>query len=367
MQMHATSYQEPSHSGNHFAHISKRTRTIKILGYHNVSFLWGTLKHDPSFENCPNLDSWMKCTFTQSRAELNSSDAVLFKGGSVTRENQMPPNYRLPNQKWIFYESESPAWNKPNLVDYKDIFNITSTYSRDSDIPFRFMNFGVLSPEKLHNLEMTNRTYHQDKKGYVAWFVSHCKTFSQREEYVKELQKYIQVDIFGRCGPLKCGTNLDRGNCDHTLLNANGSYKFYLSFENSICEDYVTEKLWRMWKYEVLQVVMGGVNYTEILPEKTYLNVLDFSSPKELARYLKHLDENDDEYNTYLRRKLSTDSIQLEDPLSYHCRLCHYLHEHASEEQIVTDAALFWSYATKCHEPREYFKNCSDGVVYRIP
>jgi len=36
----------------------------------------------------------------------------------------------------------------------------------------------------------------------AAWFVSHCHTSSQREKYVTELQKYIDVDIFGYCGEL---------------------------------------------------------------------------------------------------------------------------------------------------------------------
>ncbi len=37
----------------------------------------------------------------------------------------------------------------------------------------------------------------------VAWFVGNCKTQSKRELYVKELQKYIDVDVYGNCGPLR--------------------------------------------------------------------------------------------------------------------------------------------------------------------
>ena len=36
----------------------------------------------------------------------------------------------------------------------------------------------------------------------AVWFVSHCHTSSQREKYVTELQKYIDVDVFGYCGEL---------------------------------------------------------------------------------------------------------------------------------------------------------------------
>jgi hypothetical protein len=33
-----------------------------------------------------------------------------------------------------------------------------------------------------------------------AWLVSNCKTHSEREEYAKELQKYINIDVYGACG-----------------------------------------------------------------------------------------------------------------------------------------------------------------------
>ncbi len=42
------------------------------------------------------------------------------------------------------------------------------------------------------------------RKKNVAWVVSHCSTFSKREEYVYELQKHIDVDVFGNCGSY-CG------------------------------------------------------------------------------------------------------------------------------------------------------------------
>ena len=36
-----------------------------------------------------------------------------------------------------------------------------------------------------------------------------------------------------------------------------------------------------------------------LLPPKSYIDVNDFSSAKELAEYLLHLDKNDDLYNEY--------------------------------------------------------------------
>ena len=39
-----------------------------------------------------------------------------------------------------------------------------------------------------------------NKTRLIAWIVSHCKTKSQRENYVGELKKHIKVDVFGKCG-----------------------------------------------------------------------------------------------------------------------------------------------------------------------
>ena len=121
----------------------------------------------------------------------------------------------------------------------------------------------------------------------VAWLVSNCQTDSHRELYVKELQKHVPVDIFGGCGqPLKCTKRRDE--CFVEIAN---SYQFYLSFENSLCKDYVTEKLFRALAADLVPVVMGGANYTNIVPPKSVINVQDFASPEQLGKELKRLTE----------------------------------------------------------------------------
>ena len=55
------------------------------------------------------------------------------------------------------------------------------------------------------------------------------------------------------------------------LVEAN--YKFYLSFENSFCRDYITEKFWKVLKYRVVPIVLGAGNYSLYAPPKSYINV----------------------------------------------------------------------------------------------
>lgn len=81
------------------------------------------------------------------------------------------------------------------------------------------------------------------KTKIAVWFVSNCRSKSGREKYVEELKKYIDVDIYGQCGNKHCAKDED---CFRTIVEPN--YYFYLSFENSLCEDYVTEKFYNAAK-----------------------------------------------------------------------------------------------------------------------
>lgn len=66
-----------------------------------------------------------------------------------------------------------------------------------------------------------------------------------RELYVRELQKYVEVDVFGKCGNLTCGRKFEYNHCFQHVLRP--TYKFYLAFENNMCEDYITEKVRAEW------------------------------------------------------------------------------------------------------------------------
>ena len=56
-------------------------------------------------------------------------------------------------------------------------------------------------------------------------------------------------------------------------------YKFYLSFENSNCRDYVTEKFYNPLLFTTVPIVYGGAEYEVIgAPRNSYIDVRNFTS-----------------------------------------------------------------------------------------
>ena len=111
----------------------------------------------------------------------------------------------------------------------------------------------------------------KSKNKLIFWIVSHCETDNKREEYAKTLNKYIPVDIFGKCKWKETlNETLDNGEQDYYKLQQH--YKFYLAFENSNCYDYLTEKFFRTLGHGLVPIVLGGKNnYKKFAPPKSYI------------------------------------------------------------------------------------------------
>ena len=168
------------------------------------------------------------------------------------------------------------------MAKYDDKINLTWNYRYDADIPLHVSVIEKDNPEKgryVPRIPLANKTK------AVAWAVSHCNAESKRDVYVAELSKYIDVDIYGKCGTLECPQVSSLQCADEWEKQ----YKFYLAFENGICKDYVTEKLYRTLDREMIPVVLGGADYNVVSPPHSNINVKDYKSPKELASFLHQL------------------------------------------------------------------------------
>lgn len=268
---------------------SKNNSLIYIL-------LWITPHFTLSLDNATGQEyfinnncSFQNCFSTTDRTLFNDVrhfDVILFNAIVVNSNGCFSelPLVRSPKQKYVLMSNEPARTYRLNSI-YNGFFNLTFTYKLDSDVTWRFFLIKnkkgkIIGPKK----EMRWMDYKDmkpiskkikrkllNKKTAAAWFVSHCETRSSREGVVNMLiseleNNYdLQVDVYGTCperwfkiSPTQCGPRESKTCYD--LIESN--YYFYLAFENSFSEDYVTEKILTAMQHFAVPIVYGGANYS---------------------------------------------------------------------------------------------------------
>ncbi|XP_046610660.1 alpha-(1,3)-fucosyltransferase C-like isoform X1 [Neodiprion virginianus] len=309
------------------------------------------------FANCPVCS----CMGTSDRnyQPVEEFDALLFHGPELNARDL--PKTRSPNQRYIFADFETQVFHPiPKRLEFNNFFNWTMTYRRDGDIMrphaiFRKISTNEFIPPDIPaqwldvsggNVSESTRLLFKKKSKMAAWFVSHCSTNSKRENIVKKLQKYVKVDVYGTCGTLEC-PKAKGAECYEQLEQG---YFFYLSFENSLCRDYVTEKVYRILDYDVIPVVYGATDYETFLPPNSYINILDFPSIEALANFLTELSQDEERYLSYFKWR-SFYKMVTGDPHIIACEFCKMLHEPNMPRQVIADIYDWWAKGSQCVPP----------------
>ncbi len=92
--------------------------------------------------------------------------------------------------------------------------------------------------------------------------ISNCRGTSKRRKYIREMQKYEQIDVYGKCGKKVCSDKYQHAKTSNCRGKISNEYKFFLAFENSHCKDYITEKFFSTLKFNIIPVVFGIGNYS---------------------------------------------------------------------------------------------------------
>ncbi|XP_018332675.1 alpha-(1,3)-fucosyltransferase C-like [Agrilus planipennis] len=286
------------------------------------------------FKSC----EYKNCFSTDNRFLIPEElfDAILFHA-TYSKLEHGTPRKRRKQQKYIFMNLESPL-HTTDLKQYNSFYNWTMTYRSDSDV-FRPYSY-ILQNETDYVLPSVDSVMKRDK--LVAWFVSNCNSKSGRENFTRELQEYLPVDIYGDCGQYKCAKQVTdyKQSSEECYEMIENNYLFYLSLENSLCKDYVTEKMYNVLKRNIVPVVYGGANYTQIAPPYSVINVNDFDSVKDLANYLIYLSKNINEYMKYFEWKRNY-YVETSNQLSS-CELCRKLNVDQSDKVYVDLNAWWW-------------------------
>ncbi|ORY06190.1 hypothetical protein K493DRAFT_372343 [Basidiobolus meristosporus CBS 931.73] len=245
-----------------------------------------------------NCGTEYTCTFTHDRAQIGNSSLLYFHIPEYKPEDLPPEQYRdksIRKIPWVLFSAESTA-NYPFMANKEklQIFDYSSTYRRDSHFPISYFGNDLMEVVLRPQAPRGNNT----DRASIAWIVSNCNANNNRNYYVKELMKYIDIDIYGHCMENK---KWPEGKDTTEIIQ---DYEFYLAFENSNCQDYVTEKLANAFAAGVVPIVDGPKSYDFVSPTANALiNINAFENPRELAEYLHSLLADRDKYNELLSYK----------------------------------------------------------------
>ena len=336
-----TSYLQVEH-GN----IKLPSRPKLILFY---TTLWGGIPWS-GFESSDKFNNWggtqcevRNCILTYDKNLADKADVLVFHGfgADMVPQEQLRSlsAHRHATQVWIYFVHEPPHTVHPRPVMANGFFNWTMNYRRDADITTIYnWEWGTWQAIPTNEPRQRIRDYSQGKDRLAYAIIGHCGLF--REMYIKKLQEYIPIDVYGGCSTRYhaeakiCPRNSE--NCTQIKKR----YKFFLAFENSFCKDYISEKFYEtILDGNVVPVGLGGADYKSLAIRKSYINALDFDTVEDLANHLKMLDKNNTAYNEHQKWR---ESYKLGKPKAWSCEICRMANEKKLLRKSYSDLGTWY-------------------------
>lgn len=310
------------------------------------------------WENC----SVQNCILSYEDKDLNRAHAVVFHVQFMLHASNMPLRSQI-DQRWIMLMDESPMYHLSSsreTLDYDGLFNWTMTYRMNSDVPVPYGRTIKKNTSTIlqHHSQISKPFWEANMMSFktklLAVMISHCSGKNRRLDYIKALKSLLpdHLDIIGNC------MNGNRTICPHHfhkdcfILN---SYKFYLSFENSNCREYITEKVfWNAFHKYAVPIIMGAPlkDCQRLLPPNSYLHVDHFPDVHLLANYLRYLDQNNEHYLKY--HKWRNNYIVINEhgyfgsSSKHYCRICEALNYNSNTTKIYKKLSDFWNKERDC-------------------
>ncbi|KHJ93955.1 fucosyl transferase [Oesophagostomum dentatum] len=207
----------------------------------------------------------------------------------------------------------------------------------------------LLEPPTLAGPQISQltRIVKRKKRGSLI-LVSRCITPSKREDVIRELGQYTEITVGGKCKKAMV-TNKSLpslppcpGCSDNELIGefSKATHRFYISFENSLCNEYITEKFFRRASEWLVPVVRKRAFYEGTsIPSDSFIALDDFENTQELGNYLNFLRRNDTEYKKYFQWRR-----HYRDPWGYRsdalCKLCEDIYN--GTELVITNIKEYY-------------------------
>ncbi|TTQ55692.1 Alpha-(1,3)-fucosyltransferase 9 [Bagarius yarrelli] len=290
---------------------------------------------------CSSLFNIHDCILTADRDFTDKADAVLIHHRDIAWDkSNLPQGPRPPHQKWIWMNFESPS-NTVQIPGLDNLFNVSLSYRTDADIS---VPYGALvQAEDIEDFVPSKK----DK--LVCWIVSNYRLHHKRMQYYKELQKYVKVHVYGDL--------FERHVSKQEYKDIISSCKFYLSFENSVHKDYITEKLFNALDLGAVPIVFGPArkNYERFVPGDSFIHVDDFPSIRALAKHLFLLHHREALYLRYFRWRRHFHVMTTFFPGENACRACEYLQQNRQYQVLKDLYQWFWDTSEGLDLPLSFY------------
>ncbi|NUS21545.1 MAG: alpha-1,3-fucosyltransferase [Mesorhizobium sp.] len=229
--------------------------------------------------------------WTNDRRRLAEADAVVFH---LPNFREAGDAHKYPGQLWVAWSMESVV-NYPVMADaaFMRHFDVAMTYETGADVWRPYLPEASWW-EAARHVPIPPKP----ERAPAVHFQSSSLNKSGRDTFITELSRHIAVDCYGRYRPNREITGPDLGR--RTKLETIGRYHFCLALENSIAPNYVTEKMFDPLAAGTVPVYLGAPNAAAFVPDNSFIDAASFSTPAELAAYLRHLIETPQAYAAYL-------------------------------------------------------------------
>ena len=185
------------------------------------------------------------------------------------------------DQLWIA-ETQESASIYPELDDpeFMSLFDLEFSYRQTADIWHPYLDTS--------HSETLTRPLKRRRRQLCSAFVSSKFNKSNRQQYMAELSRYLPIASYGRFQRNR-RLLFDRG--EKTKLRVLRNYTYTLAFENSLAEDYVTEKFFQPLMTGAIPIYLGAPNVEDFAPgDNCYIDAARFPDPRDLAAYIRDAD-----------------------------------------------------------------------------
>jgi hypothetical protein len=212
---------------------------------------------------------------------------------------------------------------EPPLVDQKIYDNIPKLQGQFQKIylynpPVNDYKFGKINFAIPYNRVM-DKYWSNEKRtenlvmisGNHAPFFKGNELYSKRIDFINYFCKKNKIDLYGRNWKLHLNRRVlwwkyltsypsiisSYKGAVLSKYQALSNYKYSICFENSIIDGYITEKIFDCLYAGTVPIYYGAPDINKYVNSKAFINFSDFSSIKELEKYLDSLTDSD--YENY--------------------------------------------------------------------